>query len=114
MSKSDYHHKIQRGIEDGTVKRRDGEILYSSSKDVLIQIYRTRAVTLNRRNTEYARRLRGEIIEFLSRVELTSEQEIGLVIFDEVGTAKSYLIFVGKTTEETFGILYVEAATEPD
>jgi hypothetical protein len=51
-------------------------------------------------------------MELLTRLESTSEQEIGLVIYEEVHTAKNYIAFVGKTSSECYGILYVEAAND--
>lgn len=90
-----YSDEVSRGIEEGTIQLRKGAAIYSS-RQAMIRTYRTRATTLSSSSTEYGTRLWGEIMELLTRLESTSEQEIGLVIYEEVHTAKNYIAFVGK------------------
>jgi hypothetical protein len=114
MLSYDYWPHIQRGIDDGTLQRVDGEVSSLGSKDLLLQTFRARAAGLKRRDAKYAGRLGREVIALLCRMEMTPDREIELVRFEEVGTRKSYLVYTAKPSQEILGVLYVEAAPQTE
>lgn len=114
MPSRDYWPDIQRGIENGTLQRVDGEDSSLAPKELLMQTFQARSIGLQRNGTKYTARLGREVIALLCQMGATRDREIELVRFEEVGTRKSYLVYTAKPSQDILGILYVEASPQTD
>lgn len=114
MLSRDYWPDIQRGIENATLRKVDGEDSSLRPKDLLMQTLRARAIGLHRNGTKYAARLGREVDALVCQMEATRDRKIELAPYEEVGTRKGYLVYTARPSQDILGILYIEASPQSE